>query len=90
MARPTLAATAAAAVFSILAQCASGQTREAVATVRVDTTPGHALNEVEAIAECCLVRKSQTSLLVQFFGDVVLVHLAAMRAPRKTPSGPAG
>ena len=43
----TLAAAAVAAAFSILAQNAPAQVREAVATVRVDVTPGHALNSFD-------------------------------------------
>jgi len=46
MTRRTVAA-AAVGVFYILAQGASAHAREAVATVRVDATPGHALNSFD-------------------------------------------
>src|SRR5712692_1303687 len=46
MTRRALAAAVAGA-FCILAQIASAQVREAVATVRVDATPGHALNSFD-------------------------------------------
>ncbi len=47
MTRRTLAAAAVAAAFSILAQSASAQVREVVATVRVDATPGHAVSSFD-------------------------------------------